>query len=108
MTGRVGSLHVYPIKSCAGTTVDEFTLTPHGPEHDRDFLVVDSGGRFLTPRPHPRVLPPGGKPAAGIDDEEVAGAFRAARRQGGLVGGRTRAALGPGDVQRSPPTSPPP
>ncbi|WP_163513097.1 MOSC domain-containing protein [Fodinicola acaciae] len=55
MTARVESLHVYPIKSCAGTRVDEFVLTPHGPEHDRDFLVVNPDGRFLTQREHPRM-----------------------------------------------------
>lgn len=55
MTARVESLHVYPVKSCAGASVDEFVLTPHGPEHDRDFLVVNPDGRFLTQREHPRM-----------------------------------------------------
>jgi uncharacterized protein YcbX len=51
----ISQLNVYPIKSCAGISRDTVRLTPHGLEHDRDWMVVDARGRFVTQRTHPRM-----------------------------------------------------
>jgi MOSC domain-containing protein len=52
---RVTALNVYPIKSCAGTALETAELGRRGIVHDREFLVVDVGWRFLTQREHPRL-----------------------------------------------------
>lgn len=49
----VRSLHVYPLKSARGVDVQEATTTDRGFEHDRRFMVVDPGGRFLSQRELP-------------------------------------------------------
>ncbi|MBE3027405.1 MOSC domain-containing protein [Janthinobacterium sp. BJB1] len=50
---------LYPIKSCAGIHLREAVLTQSGlmSEHvfDREWMVVDPQGRFLTQREHPRM-----------------------------------------------------
>ena len=52
---RLHSLHVYPIKSCAGVTLDESLLIETGLEFDRAWMVVDAQGRFVTQRELPRM-----------------------------------------------------
>ena len=49
------SIHVYPIKSCAGTTPAEALLVETGFDLDRAWMVVDSGGEFVTQRELPRM-----------------------------------------------------
>jgi uncharacterized protein len=51
----VDALYVYPIKSCGGIAVDAARVTPRGLEHDRRWMVVDEGGRFVTQRTHPEM-----------------------------------------------------
>ena len=50
---------LYPIKSCAGITLQEAVLTCDGlmseQVYDREWMVVDAAGRFLTQREHPRM-----------------------------------------------------
>ncbi len=52
-------LNLYPIKSCAGIALREATLTAAGlmSEHiyDREWMVVDAGGRFITQRDYPNM-----------------------------------------------------
>jgi uncharacterized protein YcbX len=52
-------LNLYPIKSCAGVSVEEATVTPAGLAcgrvHDREWMAVDLQGGFLTQRSHPRM-----------------------------------------------------
>ncbi len=52
-------LVLYPIKSCAGLSVFEATLTRAGLSvdavYDREWMVVDEQGHFLTQREHPRL-----------------------------------------------------
>jgi len=52
---RLHSLHVYPIKSCAGITLNEALLIETGLEFDRAWMVVDPQGRFVTQRELPRM-----------------------------------------------------
>lgn len=50
---------LYPIKSCAGIALREAVLTQDGlmseQVYDREWMVVDAEGRFLTQREHPRM-----------------------------------------------------
>jgi uncharacterized protein YcbX len=49
----------YPVKSCAGIPVREALLTAAGLEvdgvADREWMLVDAAGQFLTQREHPRM-----------------------------------------------------
>ena len=51
----VAALSVYPVKSGAGLDVDAWKLGPHGLNHDREYMVVDESGTFLTQREEPRL-----------------------------------------------------
>lgn len=56
---RIGSLHVYPVKGCGGFAVDSATVAvtglTTGGAGDREWMVVDPDGRFLTQREWPRL-----------------------------------------------------
>ncbi len=52
---RIAGLFHYPVKSLRGIAVDELILEARGPRHDREWMVVDSNGRFLTQRTMPRM-----------------------------------------------------
>jgi len=52
---RIASLHVHPVKSCAGLNVDHAPLTATGLQHDRQWMVVDTEGVFATQRQRPRM-----------------------------------------------------
>ena len=51
----LSSLHVHPVKSCAGVAVDEALLIETGLEFDRAWMVVDESGEFITQREQPRM-----------------------------------------------------
>ncbi|CAD5372649.1 MOSC domain containing protein [Rubrivivax sp. A210] len=55
ITGRVASLHIHPVKSCAGIEVGQALLAETGLDLDRAWMVVDTGGRMLTQRELPRL-----------------------------------------------------
>lgn len=55
MTARIGGLYIYPVKSAAGIECDSVQLGPHGLLHDREWMIVDPAGRFLTQREEPRL-----------------------------------------------------
>jgi uncharacterized protein YcbX len=48
-------LYVYPIKSCAGITLDSAELSATGLRHDRRWMLVDETGEFMSQRAHPRM-----------------------------------------------------
>ena len=52
-------LNLYPIKSCAGISLREATLTPAGlmsqQIYDREWMVVDMQGQFLSQREYPKM-----------------------------------------------------
>ena len=50
---RIRSLHVYPVKSCAGIDLAVARLGPRGIDADRQWMIVDHRQRFLTQRTHP-------------------------------------------------------
>lgn len=53
-------LHIYPIKSCAGVSLERAKITPWGLDWDRHWMVVDVNDGFVTQRTYPdmaRVIP---------------------------------------------------
>lgn len=63
MSLQVRTLRIYPVKSCGWLEVSEFTIGEAGPQikwgsrslGDRQWLFVDSDGKFITQRNHPRL-----------------------------------------------------
>jgi uncharacterized protein len=51
----ITQLNIYPVKSCGGTSLDRVRLTQRGLAGDRDWMIVDGAGRFLTQRQLPRL-----------------------------------------------------
>ena len=58
-TARVGSLHVYPVKGCGGIAPASATIAITGLVSagvgDREWMIIDRDGRFVTQREHPRL-----------------------------------------------------
>ena len=52
---RLTGLVVYPVKSARGIALTQSLVTPHGLAHDREWMVVDEAGRFVTQRQTPRM-----------------------------------------------------
>lgn len=52
---RLRSIHLYPVKSLAGMTVKNWPLSARGLRHDRDWMLVNEQGRFLSQRQLPRM-----------------------------------------------------
>jgi uncharacterized protein YcbX len=50
MTATLAGLYIYPVKSAAGLACHEAMLGPHGLLHDREWMVVDAAGQFVTQR----------------------------------------------------------
>lgn len=51
----ITGLHIYPVKSCRGISLATAELTARGLAHDREWMVVDADGQFLTQRAQPRM-----------------------------------------------------
>lgn len=49
------ALNVYPVKSCAGTPLPNAQIGPRGILHDREFMLTDLEGHFVTQREMPRL-----------------------------------------------------
>jgi hypothetical protein len=52
---RLESIHVYPVKSCAGTSPQQALLAETGFDLDHEWMVVDAAGSFVTQRELPRM-----------------------------------------------------
>jgi uncharacterized protein len=52
---HISQLFLHPIKSCGGIAVDEATLIDTGFEYDREWMVVDRHGDFVSQREFPRL-----------------------------------------------------
>ena len=51
----LSGLYVYPIKSCAGISLESAELGATGLRHDRRWMLVDETGEFMSQRAHPRM-----------------------------------------------------
>jgi uncharacterized protein YcbX len=50
---KIEEIWIYPIKSCAGYRVAQAELQSTGLKHDRNWMIVDEAGRFVTQRKVP-------------------------------------------------------
>lgn len=55
LSGTLSRLFVYPIKSCAGVELRESLMIETGLEWDRNWMVVDERGEFVSQRELPRM-----------------------------------------------------
>lgn len=54
LTGpRIAALTVYPVKACAGIAMSHAPLSREGLAHDREWMIVDAQGRFVSQRELP-------------------------------------------------------
>lgn len=51
----LSAIFVYPIKSCAGITLDEALVERRGLHLDRRWMLVDAANRFITQRDYPQM-----------------------------------------------------
>ncbi|MBE9166742.1 MOSC N-terminal beta barrel domain-containing protein [Pleurocapsales cyanobacterium LEGE 06147] len=63
----VSQLWIYPIKSCQGIKLQQAQVTPKGFLWDREFMLVNAKGKFLTQRQYPHLA----KVKVQIADERV-------------------------------------
>ncbi|HBI82127.1 MOSC domain-containing protein [Orrella sp. NBD-18] len=54
--GVISQLFIYPVKSCAGIEINASQLTPTGLAMDREWMIVDQDGQFLTQRQCPHMV----------------------------------------------------
>lgn len=52
---RIHSLHFYPVKSCGPVNADRLLLETAGPLFDREWMLVDEAGKFVTQREIPEL-----------------------------------------------------
>ena len=52
---KISSLHIYPVKSLRGITLEESTANKEGLQHDRRWMVVRENGIFMTQRDNGRM-----------------------------------------------------
>lgn len=50
---RIHSLYIYPVKSLGPVRVDSFLCELRGPQHDREWMLVDENDKFLSQRDFP-------------------------------------------------------
>lgn len=55
-SGVISQLFIYPVKSCAGIEVSAARLTPSGLDMDREWMIIDQHGQFLTQRQIPHMV----------------------------------------------------
>jgi uncharacterized protein len=51
----ITAINIYPVKSCGGIALSRARVTRTGFEHDREWLIVQPNGRFVTQREQPRL-----------------------------------------------------
>ncbi len=52
---KLTDIYIYPIKSFGGIRVDESQVLKPGLEYDRRWMLVDTNGKFLSQRTHPKM-----------------------------------------------------
>ena len=51
----LAALWIYPVKSCRGIELSQATVGVTGFAHDREWMIVDGNGRFVTQREYPQM-----------------------------------------------------
>jgi uncharacterized protein len=52
---QISQLNIYPVKACRGISVPSVRVLWHGFEYDRQWMIVDQHGEFLTQREYPQL-----------------------------------------------------
>jgi uncharacterized protein YcbX len=52
---KIKDLYVYPVKSCKGVRVEEIELSPTGFVGDRNWMIIDERGVFVSQREQPKL-----------------------------------------------------
>jgi len=52
---RIEQISIYPVKGLRGIQVTTIGVTPLGLDHDRQWMLVDSKGKFISQRSHPEL-----------------------------------------------------
>ncbi len=50
---NISELYIHPLKSAAAKSVEELSYTRVGPAYDRQWMVVDDSGKFMSQRSEP-------------------------------------------------------
>lgn len=50
---KVSEINIFPIKSCGGLSLQNAEIVDTGFAHDREWMVVDEYGQFITQRQYP-------------------------------------------------------
>jgi uncharacterized protein YcbX len=53
MIATIAALRVYPVKSCRGLQLSAAVVTERGLAYDREWMIVDASGRFISQREVP-------------------------------------------------------
>lgn len=53
---KISQINIYPIKSCAGISLLNAPVVDTGFEHDREWMIVDDAGNFITQRQFPKLV----------------------------------------------------
>jgi hypothetical protein len=53
LKAAIAALFIYPVKSCRGIALAAAELTERGLAHDREWMIVDAAGRFVSQRELP-------------------------------------------------------
>lgn len=52
---KVTSLFIYPLKSAQGIACKSLDVVPTGPRHDREWMLIDANGSFISQRVKPQM-----------------------------------------------------
>ena len=74
---KLAAIHVYPVKSLAGLSLDESVVEPWGLRHDRRWVVLAPDGTRLSAREEHRML--------GLTAVPVDGAIKLSSREGDTI-----------------------
>eukprot|EP01114_Cavostelium_apophysatum_P021663 TRINITY_DN7625_c0_g1_i3.p1 TRINITY_DN7625_c0_g1~~TRINITY_DN7625_c0_g1_i3.p1 ORF type:complete len:869 (+),score=141.41 TRINITY_DN7625_c0_g1_i3:95-2701(+) len=55
ITEHLEKIYVYPIKSCGRFEVDEWNINQFGLEFDREWVLIDSDGRYINQKTAPKM-----------------------------------------------------
>ena len=52
---KISQLYIYPLKSAQGISLTEMPIVSTGPQHDREWMLVNERGQFISQRTHPQM-----------------------------------------------------
>lgn len=55
VVAEITGLYIYPVKSCRGISLTDSRILERGLQHDREWLLIDQQGHFLSQRKYPRL-----------------------------------------------------